>query len=434
MKIGIRVENKSEFERRSPFIPEDLADMKKHGVDVAVETCVKRAYANEEFEKAGIPVKDDLSDRDIIFGIKEVPIKSFVPGKIYVFFAHVIKGQSYNMAMLKYMMENKITLFDYERIVDDKNRRLIFFGRHAGLAGMINTLWSLGQRLEVKGVPNPFTLVRQAKTYKDLDEALKSVDALSDAIKKDGVSAGLNPLVFAFAGYGNVSKGAQEIFDRLPHVDVAPSDLPALSEKKDIDPKVLYKVVFKEEDAVKPKDSGHAFSLQEYYKEGKKVYENAFAAYAAHVSVLVHCNYWDDRYPRLLTNDMVKSLWNKGEPKLLVIGDISCDPDGAVECTVKSTDPGNPVFVYDPETGRALDGFTGRGPLIMAVDILPTEIPRESSTFFSSILKPYVPELASADYSVSFDELKIPAEWKRALILYHGELTPDYTYLTDYLK
>jgi alpha-aminoadipic semialdehyde synthase len=121
------------------------------------------------------------------------------------------------------------------------------------------------------------------------------------------------------------------------------------------------------------------------------------------------------------------------QARLKVIGDISCDVEGAIECTVKATEPDEPVFVYDPSTDKAIDGVEGNGPVIMAVEILPTELPRESSTYFSGVFKDYIPAIASADYEVSFDGLELPAEIKRAIVVHRGKLTPDYTYIEKYL-
>jgi len=126
-------------------------------------------------------------------------------------------------------------------------------------------------------------------------------------------------------------------------------------------------------------------------------------------------------------------MYANTQPRLKVIGDITCDIEGAIECTVKATEPNNPVFVYDPATDRALDGVKGNGPVIMSVEILPTELPRESSTYFSGILKDYVPAIASANYDDSFADLDLPPEIKRAVIVHRGKLTPDYRYIAQYL-
>jgi len=400
---------------------------------MAVQSSPYRAFSDDAFSREGVPVQEDVNDCDIIFGIKEMPKDVFQTGKIYIFFSHVIKGQSYNMPMLARMMSRKATLFDYEKIMDDQGRRLIFFGRHAGLAGMVNTLWSLGERLTVEGTANPFARLRQMRTYRSLAEAEAVLRDIADEVQAKGVPESLHPLIIGFAGYGNVSAGAQEVLDLLPVKEIPPEKLAALASDPSASRNFIYKVVFKEEHCVRPRAANAKFDLQDYYRHGKDKYESAFDAYLDHLTVLVNCVYWDDRYPRLITLEQCRKMWKSGRPKLRVIGDISCDIGGAVECTLKSTDPGNPVYVFETATGKAIDGFEGDGPVMMAVDILPTEIPRESSEYFSSVLKPFIPHFIDADYSVPLEQLNLPPELKRALILYQGELTPDFKYLEKFL-
>jgi alpha-aminoadipic semialdehyde synthase len=331
-------------------------------------------------------------------------------------------------------MELKATLADYERIVDEKNRRLIFFGRHAGLAGMINTLWALGKRLNVEGFVSPFGRLKQARTYADLSGAREDLVRIAARIASDGVPQAIHPLVVGFTGYGNVSQGAQEILDMLPVQTISPAELAAVARDRLLDHRKIYKVVFKEADLVEPLDADRGFDLDDYYRRGAGGYRSVFERYVEDLTVLVNCIYWDPRYPRLLTQERCRSLWALGRsPKLKVIGDISCDVNGSVECTVKPTDPGNPAYVYEPATGEVRDGFEGEGPVVMAVEILPSEIPRESSIDFSRVLTQLLPSLAGADLSKSFAEVDLPPEIKRAVILYKGELTPEYQYLKSFL-
>jgi alpha-aminoadipic semialdehyde synthase len=241
--------------------------------------------------------------------------------------------------------------------------------------------------------------------------------------------------VVGFTGYGNVSQGAQEILDLLPVQAISPAELKSVAHDRTRDARVVYKVVFREEDLVEPLEAGKAFDLDDYFRRGKAGYRSVFDRYVDDLSVLVNCVYWDERYPRLLTLDRCRRLWAPGRsPKLRVIGDISCDVNGSVECTVKPTEPGNPVYVYEPGTGKAKEGFEGDGPVVMAVEILPSEIPRESSVDFSRVLKRFVPHLSTADLSRRFAELDLPPELKRAVIVYQGELTPDYAYLKSSLS
>ncbi len=434
-RIGIRREDKSEWERRVPVVPRDATDLQKeHGVQVVVQPSEIRAFSDEEFVGAGVAVEEDLSACSVVFGIKEMPKESFRAGKAYVFFAHVIKGQPYNMGMLQRMLDEGCTLIDYERVVDEENRRLIFFGWHAGVAGMINTLWSLGKRLAWKGVANPFTGLAQTRMYHDLAEAEAALGQVRTRIESDGLPDKVSPLIVGVAGYGNVSRGAQDVLDHLPTIELAPEEVAELAASGEYSRHHLYKVVFKEWHMVEPASPGTDFELQDYYGHPER-YRGVFERYIPHLTVLANAIFWTSAYPRLVTKAFLKALFEKeGEPQLQVIGDISCDVEGAIECTVKSTEPGEPIYVYDPITEQVCDGHEGRGVVIMAVDILPSELPRESSTDFSRILRPFVPAIARCDFSAPFEACDLPPEIKRAVIVYQGKLTPDYAYLEEYLS
>jgi alpha-aminoadipic semialdehyde synthase len=434
MKVGVRSEDKSRWERRVPLVPADLKTLREAGIDAVVQASAHRAFGDSEFAQAGVPVQGDLGDCQVVVGIKEIPPAKLEAGKVYLFFPHVIKGQPANMPMLRRLMELKATLVDYERIVDEKNRRLIFFGRHAGLAGMINTLWALGRRLEAEGIASAFNRLKQARTYSELSGAAEDLRRIAARIAAEGVPETIHPLVIGITGYGNVSQGAQEILDMLPVQTISPAELKKVAHNRSRDSRVVYKVVFREADLVEPLQAGQAFDLEDYYRRGAEGYASVFGRYLDDLTVLVNCIYWDPRYPRLLTLTDGRRLWAPGRsPKLKAIGDISCDVHGSIECTVKASDPGNPVYVYESATGRVKDGFEGDGPVIMAVEILPAEIPRESSLDFSRVLKQFLPHVAAADLSRSFAEVALPPELKRAVIVYRGELTPDYRYLKSFL-
>jgi alpha-aminoadipic semialdehyde synthase len=390
-----------------------------------------RAYSDDEYRAASLPIAEDLEECPLIVGLKEIPVEVLERGKTYIYFSHVIKGQSFNMPMLQRALELGCTIVDYEKIADDRGKRLIAFGNYAGLAGMIDTLWALGRRLDEEGMESPFSQLKQASQYKDLSEAKEAIAAVGDVIASGGLSDELRPLVVGIAGYGNVSKGAQEILDLLPVTELTATQL-LNGERWADDDRSILKVVFREEDTVLPLVDGNAFALQDYYDHPER-YQGAFARYLPHLTVLVNCIYWEPRYPRLVTVEDMRTLYAGDPPKLRVIGDISCDVAGGIEVTVEATEPDNPIYVYDPDTGEARFGAEGRGPLLMAVDILPSELPREASAYFSNILKDFIPALVAADYRVSFEALSLPDELKRAVICHRGALTPDYQYIETYL-
>ncbi len=429
-KIAIRYEDKYTMERRAPLIPSHVKELTNQGIEVEVVRSAKRVFADEEYVAAGAQLVDEVTGAGIILGVKEMPLDYFKENKTYIFFSHTIKGQEYNMPLLRNMMESGINLVDYEKITDEQGRRLIFFGRFAGLAGMINSLWSLGQRWKAQGVETPFLKITQTHHYNSLEETKAAVRQVGEEIGKDGLPAGISPLTVGITGYGNVSRGAQEILDLLPVKEITPAQLLKLGETE-TSTSLIYKVVFKEDHLSRPLEAGKAFNLQEYYDHPER-FESQFEQYIPHLTVLMNCMYWDDRYPRIVTKDYLEKLFQT-QPRLTVIGDVTCDPDGSVDCTQKGTEIEDPVFVYNPFTREPVMGFKGEGVLVMAVDILPSELPRESSQTFSDALIGFIPSIAAADFDTSFEKLDIPAPIKRAMILFKGELTPDYLYLKDHL-
>ena len=432
--IGIRHEDKYLMERRTPLTPKHLAQLiREKKLDFIVQRSEKRIFTEGEYLAAGARVEDNLKECSIILGVKEIPISFFESEKTYVFFSHVIKGQAYNMPMLKRMMELKCNLIEYERIVDEQGKRLIFFGKYAGLAGMINSLWSLGQRLKFYGMETPFLKIQQAHKYDSLAEARKVISEVGQEIAENGLPEELRPLTIGFTGYGNVSIGAQEIANLLPVKEISPEILLTLKDRDHLPNNLIYKIVFKEEDLSEPIDHAQEFELHDYYAHPEK-YRSQFEKYIPHLTVLMNCMYWDTRYPRIVTKDYLEKLYSAGTPKLAVIGDITCDPDGSIECTHKGTEIEDPVFVYNPFTHRPTSGFEGDGILVMPVDILPSELPRDSSIAFADALMPYIKPIAVADFNQHFDDVDLPRALKKALILHQGELTPDYKYIEQYLK
>ena len=433
MRIGIRREDKNKWEARVPLIPSDVKKLVNDGIRVILQPSPIRIFSDQEFIDVGAMISEDLSSCSVILAVKEIPINFIEKGKTYVFFSHTIKGQDYNIPLLQKMIDEKTQLIDYERIVDEKGQRLIFFGRHAGLAGMIDSFWAFGKRVESEGVQNPFSKIKKTYKYRGLENAKRRIDQIADEIIRDGIPTEMRPLVCGFSGYGNVSQGAQEIFNILPYKEITPQELLSNQDLFDKSKNVLYKVVFKESDLVEPKSKNDKFDLQDYYDNPDK-YKSKFEKYIPKLTVLMNCIYWDTPYPRLITLDYLKRAWTEsGNQKLKVIGDISCDIGGAIQCTVKSTEPGNPVYVYNPIDSSVTDGTKGEGLAVMAVDNLPCELAEEASKSFSKILVDFIPDLINADYNVSIKALKLPNALRKGMILYKGMLTSEYNYLEKYL-
>jgi len=427
--IGIRREDKNIWERRVPLIPEHLNKLKNDfGIESVVQPFERRAFTADEFVKAGSVINEDLSECPTIFGVKETPINLLMENKTYLFFSHTIKGQSYNMPLLQKLLDLNCTLIDYECITNEKGQRLVFFGRFAGLAGMIDAIFGMGQRFKSLGFETPFLKMKQAYQYSNLEEAIKDVKEIGEMIKENGIPKELTPLAVGFSGYGNVSKGAQEIFDLLPFTELSADELLEL-ETGDTDK--LYKVVFKEIDMFEPKNAEDEFELQDYFTHPEK-YKSKFENYLGKMTVLVNAIYWHDKCPMLITKDYLKN--NFENVKLQLVADISCDIDGAVEFTYKATEPDNPAFVYNPKTDSFSDGFEGEGIVDITIDNLPTELPRNASISFGESLIKFVPSIVESDFTVPFEELEVVPEIKNAIVVYNGKLTPKFEYLNKFLE
>ena len=420
--VGIRREDKSRWERRAPLAPEHVETLvSRHGVEVVVQPSAVRVFEDREYEAAGARLSEDLSGCPLVLAVKEIPASLFRPGGAYMFFSHTIKAQPQNMPMLGRLLELGCTLVDHEKVTDEEGRRLVLFGYHAGLAGMIDSLWALGQRLGLEGVETPLARVEPAHRYASLEDALDCLRQIGAEIERaGGLPVSLGPVVVGLTGYGNVSRGAQHVLDQLGPETVAPERLDGLA------PGRLYKVVFEERHMVEPLEPGAPFELRTYY-DRPELFRPVFARYLDRLTALVNCIYWEERYPRLVTIADLQRLFAPGQaPRLRVIGDVSCDIGGSVEATVEATQPDAPVYVFDPHAGVAVHGFQGRGPVIMAVDNLPCELPREATLAFGEALVELVPAAARADYGVPVDALELPPELRRAVIAHRGELTPAF--------
>jgi alpha-aminoadipic semialdehyde synthase len=434
--IGIRREDKNKWERRVPLVPEDVKELKeKFGIKTIIQPSDLRIFPDQAYKDAGAEINEDLSKASVILAVKEIPEKLFEKDKTYVFFSHTIKGQAYNMPMLKRMIDLNCNLIDYEKIVNEKNQRLIFFGRYAGVAGMIETFHAYGQKMKLRGFDNPFTKIKQAYEYKSLDDAEKEIEAIGKEMDESGFPVEMAPLVVGFTGYGNVSRGAQEIFDLLPHKVISGHILNEMYENFSGDYLNLYKIVFAEEDMFllkEPKEE--RFDLQDYYNHPEK-YRSRFENFLPYLSIMVNCIYWTEDYPRLVTREYIKNeSIIRSNPTLKVVGDISCDIDGSVEITHKATYPDHATFTYFGNEDRFEDGTHMTGVTVMAVDNLPCEFSAEASTDFSIVLKKFIDDLVSTNFKQDTKGLKLPSPMQKALVLHRGEFTEDYRYMKEFVK
>ncbi len=299
---------------------------------------------------------------------------------------------------------------------------------------MIDSLWAMGQRLRSEGISSPLDDIQQANKYSSLAEAKKAVQEAGRRIQEHGLPDEIVPFICGFTGYGKVGNGAQHIFGLLPVIDVTPESLTSFFNSGKFSKNVVYKIEFKKSHLYELMDREATFELQEFNTHPER-YRSRFEKFVPYLMMVINGIYWEPRFPRLVSKKFLKSLYGSDvAPRLRVIGDITCDIDGSVEATVKATNSENPVYVYEPLKDRVIDGWEGNGPVVLAVDKLPTEIPLEASAAFGDALLPFIPALAAADYEAPREKLLIPREFQKAVITHRGALTSEYQYLAEYIR
>uniref|UniRef100_A0A7S2SNY8 Saccharopine dehydrogenase (NAD(+), L-glutamate-forming) n=1 Tax=Rhizochromulina marina TaxID=1034831 RepID=A0A7S2SNY8_9STRA len=426
------------WERRAPLCPEHVADLVGQGFRVKVQPCSRRVFPDDAYRAAGAEVENDLSDCGLVLGVKQVPVDNLLPDRSYMFFSHTIKAQPENMPLLDACRDRNIKLFDYECLLEQsteasRGKRLVAFGKYAGIVGFVDILQGLGQQLLASGFSTPFIHSPQCFMFGSLEEAKARVKALGEEISRDGLPEGIGPLVFAFVGGGNVTKGAQEVFECLPHRMVEPEELEDLVRHGDRHEArhMLYGTYVQQHHLVR-RISDHGFDKVEYYAHPDR-YEPVFhKTVAPYTSVLVNGIYWDQRFPRLITSGQLQQLAREQQDtdqglRLRAVADVTCDIDGSVEMLTRATDMSTPFYEWDALNGResARIGQAAAGVVMLGVDILPTALPREASKHFGDALLPLLPPLLTQDPA----GVDLPAELKNARIAARGALEPNFKYI-----
>jgi alpha-aminoadipic semialdehyde synthase len=446
-KIGIRREDLSKKgEKRVAITPSLAASVLLPEHTVLIQPAVhpetgelKRAFSDESYAAAGAQITEDISGARIIFGLKEVEVSRILPEKVYYIFSHTHKSQPKNREMLRAMAGQKTTLIDYELIADSKDHRLLTaFTYFAGYAGMIDSMWALGQRLKREGISHPFAAIPQSIEKEDLGRIEELVRQVGIEIKTKGLPVALPPLITCFLGNGKTSHGAQQIYNLLPAERIQAEDLPAVFQAGDRNK--VYQLVLDIPDMYRlKKDSpyaGQVFSFADFFRlylQEPNHFESDLARIFPWCTMMMNCIIWAPEYPRLLNRAATRE-WYAGAQTLRVIGDITCDPEGAIQFS-RETWIDDPVFTYDPETQTSEKGFLSGGITVMAVTNLPCEFSADASAGFSKNLEQILPDIVSADYEAdSPAESGLPASVQHAVILWKGELAERYRYLDSYLQ
>ena len=397
MKFAIIKERKNPPDRRVVFSPETLAQAKLNfpEAEFVVESSDIRVFKDSAYEKFGFKVTNDVSDADVMIGVKEVPKEHLIPNKKYFFFSHTIKKQPYNRKLLLAILEKNIELYDHETIVKQNNMRLIGFGRYAGLVGAYNGFRALGLRDGLFNLPKVETL-----------EDLNAVKAELDKITIPNIK-------ILLTGTGKVARGAKEILDHLKIKQV--SDALYLTSQ-------FTEPVFVMADVMEyaKRTDGKVGDKYKFYKDPTG-YESNFMPYAKETDYFIAGHFYGNNAPYLFTREDAKHP----NFKINLVADVSCDIDGPVASTIRPSTIAEPFYGYNAKTEQEV-AFNAKDAItVMAVDNLPCELPKDASEGFGeTFLNHVIPAFFNNDENGIL---------KRAKITEDGKLMQRFTYLQDYV-
>ncbi|MGV3696671.1 NAD(P)-dependent oxidoreductase [Flavobacterium sp.] len=397
MKFGIIKERKNPPDRRVVFTPEELVRLQKEHPEaiIKVESSDIRVFNDNDYRNLGIEVSDDISDCDVFFGVKEIPVDYLIPNKKYFFFSHTIKKQVHNQKLLQAILEKNIELYDHETIVDANNKRLIGFGRYAGIVGAYNGMRGFGIKYDMFNIPKAETL----QTKEDLIVRLKRQV--------------LPNIKIVLTGHGKVGMGAKEVLDGMKIKQVSPDDF--LN-------KVYTQPVYTQIDVLdynKRIDGTKANSNKDFY-EHPEAYTSDFERFTKVADIFMAGHFHANGSPDILTREML----NAPDNKIKVVADISCDVDGPIACTIKASTIADPFFGYLPATGEEVPYSHPGSIMVMSVDNLPCELPKDASEGFGEMfMKHVIPAFFNGDKDGIL---------ARAKMTENGKLTPRFAYLQDY--
>lgn len=400
MKIGIIREEKQPHDKRVPFTPvqcKQLMEIYK-GLEIVVQPCDYRCYNNDEYIQQGVKLEEDVSDCEVLMGIKEVPVSKLIPGKKYFFFSHTIKKQLHNRELLRAILQNNITLIDYETLIDPNGNRVIGFGRFAGIVGAYNGIMAYGMKYGL------FKL-KPAHLCHDKKELFAELDRIN-----------LPNIKIIVTGGGRVANGACETMGALNIRKVTPYEFLNYSFREPVYVQLHSHDYYAAKDGSPWSDYAYHHQPQDF----KCIFSDA-NSYASHCDLLIHCTYWDPRAAKLFS----KAEMRNPDFKISVIADVTCDLNGSIPSTTKATTIEDKFYGYNPETEKVEAPFAPSVITVMSIDNLPCELPRDSSEGFG---KHFYERVLPALIEGNGNDLI-----ERATVTKDGKLNGRFSYLNDYV-
>lgn len=397
MKIGIIRERKTPPDTRVPLAPKQCQQLlQQSDFELLVEPSPIRCFKDEDYQALGIPLSSDMESCDVLMGVKEVPIEALIPGKTYFFFSHTIKEQPYNQKLLQAALHKKITLIDYEVITDEWGRRLIAFGRFAGMVGAHNGVLMYGRRT------GDFDLPRM-KDFYDYEAA--------QTYYRDQLQ--LPPMRIVLTGTGRVGQGAAQVLRDMGIRQVSPNDFLVKKYKEPV-----FALLMSDDYAAR-KD-GSAFDKDDFHLS-PDLFKSTFKPFTKVCDLMINGVYWDNKAPSFFTLDDMR----EDDFSIQAVADITCDiaPVSSIPSTVRSSTIADPIFGFDPIKEEEIAPFSPEGVDMMTIDNLPSELPRDASEAFGQMfIERVLPELLDPNSEVI----------ERATIARAGKLAGHFDYLAKY--
>jgi alanine dehydrogenase len=397
MKFGIIKERKNPPDRRVIFSPNAIKQIiaTYEGVSVEVESSDCRVFNDSQYEDEGISVIEDVRDCDFLFGVKEVPVGNLIPNKSYFFFSHTIKKQPYNRKLLQAILEKNIDLYDYETIVDASNKRLIGFGRYAGIVGAYNSIRAFGLKFELFKLPKAETLAGKEALIMHLKRVV------------------LPPIKFVVTGTGKVGNGIKEVLDAIKIKEVSVENYLT---KKYTQP--VYTQIDVLDYNIRKDKSINDFN--DFYNN-PQLYESNFERFSKVSDIYIAGHFHANEAPVILSRAMLQAT----DCAIKIVGDVSCDVNGPVACTLRASTIEEPLYGYLPSEDKEVELFHPAAIVVMAVDNLPCELPKDASEGFGEM---FIAQVMPAFFNQDKDGILL-----RSKITENGKLTKRFSYLQDFV-
>ncbi len=397
MKFALIKERKNPPDRRVVLSPEACKELKHiyPDLELKVESSNLRIFTDDAYTSKDIDVVNNVSDCDVLLGVKEVPIEDLIPNKKYFFFSHTFKKQHYNRNLLRAVLNKNIELYDHEVITNSKGIRVVAFGRYAGIVGAYNGIRAFGLKNKTFNLPKAEFLPDQKGLIDELNKII------------------LPNIKIVVTGKGRVSNGAKEMLDAMHIKQVSVKEF--LNTNFD-------EAVYVQLDVLdyNKRIDGENLTKNDFYKNPAD-YKSDFMRFAKIANLYIAGHYWDEEAPFIFSREDAKSP----DFTIKVIADISCDIDGPVASTLRPSTIAEPIYGYHPQTEKEVDYMDVDAIAVMAVDNLPAELPKDASVGFGESFSEYViPAFFNGDADGVLE---------RALMTKNGKLTEKFSYLQDYV-